>query len=90
MKKLVWKNFQIIDTDDQLKLIKNICEIEKIDTKEVSAKFYLNSIDSFKNKGIYPSDLLENKYRKNDVELRKVYKIYQSELLRLNYVDFEI
>ncbi len=82
------KNFQIIDTDDQLKLIKNICEIEKIDTKEVSAKFYLNSIDSFKNKGIYPSDLLENKYRKNDVELRKLYKIYQSELLRLNCVDF--
>ena len=82
------KNFQIIDTDDQLKLIKNICEIEKIDTKEVSAKFYLNSIDSFKNNGIYPSDLLENKYRKNDLELRKVYKIYQSELLRLNYVDF--
>ena len=82
------KNFQIIDTDDQLKLIKNICEIEKIDTKEVSAKFYLNSIDSFKNKGIYPSDLSENKYRKNDIELRKVYKIYQSELLRLNYVDF--
>ena len=36
------KNFQIIDTDDQLKLIKNICEIEKIDTKEVSAKFYYN------------------------------------------------
>ena len=82
------KNFQIIDTDDQLKLIKNICEIEKIDTKEVSAKFYLNSIDSFKNKGIYPSDLTENKYRKNDAELRKVYKIYQAELLRLNYVDF--
>ena len=82
------KNFQIIDTDDQLKLIKNICEIEKIDTKEVSAKFYLNSIDSFKNKGIYPSDLLENKYRKNDLELRKVYKIYQLELLRLNCVDF--
>ena len=82
------KNFQIIDTDDQLKLIKNICEIEKIDTKEVSAKFYLNAIDSFKNKGIYPSDILENKYRKNDAELRKVYKIYQSELLRLNYVDF--
>tara|TARA_B100000575_G_scaffold248385_1_gene214265 strand:+ start:410 stop:2638 length:2229 start_codon:yes stop_codon:yes gene_type:complete len=82
------KNFQIIDTDDQLKLIKNICEIEKIDTKEVSAKFYLNSIDSFKNKGFYPLDLTENKYRKNDAELRKVYKIYQAELLRLNYVDF--
>ena len=46
------KNFLIIDTDDQLKLIKNICEAEKIDTKEVSAKYYLNTIDSLKNKGI--------------------------------------
>ncbi len=82
------KNFQIIDTDDQLKLIKNICEAEKIDTKEISAKFYLNSIDSFKNKGILPEALKENKYRKNDTEVRKVYSIYQSELLRLNYVDF--
>ena len=26
------KNFLIIDEDDQLKLIKNICEVEKIDT----------------------------------------------------------
>tara|TARA_B100000886_G_scaffold340089_1_gene307861 strand:+ start:4220 stop:6448 length:2229 start_codon:yes stop_codon:yes gene_type:complete len=82
------KNFLIIDTDDQLKLIKNICAAEKIDTKEVSAKFYLNSIDSFKNKGISYDSLKENKYRKNDFEIRKIYKIYQSELLRLNLVDF--
>ncbi len=82
------KNFLIIDTDDQLKLIKNICEMEKIDTKEVSAKYYLNSIDSFKNKGVTSDEIKENKYRKNDIELRKIYKIYQSELLRLNMVDF--
>ncbi len=82
------KNFLIIDVDDQLKLIKNICEVEKIDTKEVSAKYYLNSIDSLKNKGIESDNLTENKYRKNDIELRKIYKLYQKELLRLNYVDF--
>ncbi len=82
------KNFLIIDTDDQLKLIKNICDAEKIDTKEVSAKYYLNAIDSFKNKGITSSELKENKYRKNDIELRKIYSIYQSELIRLNLVDF--
>ena len=35
-----------------------------------------------------PNELKENKYRKNDFELRKIYKIYQNELLRLNYVDF--
>ncbi len=82
------KNFLIIDTDDQLKLIKNICEVEKIDTKEVSAKYYLNTIESFKNKGINYDSVKENKYRKNDFELRKIYNIYQNELLRLNLVDF--
>ncbi len=82
------KNFVIIDTDDQIKLVKKICEAEKIDTKEVSAKYYINSIDSFKNKGITPEELKENKYRKNDKEIRKIYKLYQSELLRLNTVDF--
>ncbi len=82
------KNFIIIDTDDQLKLIKNICEAEKIDTKEVSAKYYLNTIDSLKNKGTTSENLKENKYRKNDFELRKIYKLYQSELIRLNLVDF--
>ena len=82
------KNFLIIDTDDQLKLIKKICEAERIDTKEVSAKYYLNSIDSLKNKGITIDNIKENKYRKNDFELRKIYRIYQSELIRLNVVDF--
>ncbi len=82
------KNFQIVDSDDQLKLIKNICEAEKIDTKEVSAKYYLNAIDGYKNKGITFDKLKENKYRKNDVELRKIYKLYQTELLRLNSLDF--
>ena len=82
------KNFLIIDTDDQLKLIKNICEVEKIDTKEVSAKYFLNAIDNLKNKGITHDDIKENKYRKHDNELRKIYRIYQLELIRLNIVDF--
>jgi Superfamily I DNA and RNA helicases len=82
------KNFLIIYTDDQLKLIKNICEAEKIDTKEVSARYYLNTIDSLKNKGISSNELTINKYRKNDNEIRKIYSIYQNELIRLNCVDF--
>ena len=39
-------NFIIIDTDDQLKLIKQICEREKINTKEKTPKYYLNIIYS--------------------------------------------
>ncbi len=82
------KNFQIIDNDDQLKLIKNICEAEKIDTKEISAKYFLSVIDNFKNTGTTPDYVKENKYRKHDYEIRKIYKLYQSELLRMNSVDF--
>ena len=41
-------NFIIIDKDDQLNLIKQICELEKIDIKENSPKYYLNCIDNYK------------------------------------------
>ena len=82
------QNFVIIDTDDQVKLIKKICEQEKIDTKDISPKFFASAIDRLKNKGIFFNELKENKYRKNDEELRKVYKIYQQELQRINCVDF--
>ena len=82
------QNFVIIDTDDQVKLIKKICEQEKIDTKDISPKFFASAIDSLKNKGIFYNELRENKYRKNDEELRKVYKVYQQELQRINCVDF--
>ena len=82
------KNFIIIDTDDQIKLIKKICDQEKIDSKDISPKFFANAIDNLKNKGIFSSELKVNKYRNNDEELRKVYKIYQKELVRINCVDF--
>ena len=82
------KNFLIIDADDQIKLIKKICDQEKIDTKEISPKFFVSAIDKLKNKGVFFNELKVNKYRNNDEELRKIYKIYQKELLRINCVDF--
>ncbi|MDC3270377.1 UvrD-helicase domain-containing protein [Alphaproteobacteria bacterium] len=82
------QNFVIIDNDDQLKLIKKICDQEKIDTKDISPKFFSSAIDSLKNKGIFANELKTNKYRNHDEELRKVYKVYQAELLRINCVDF--
>ncbi len=82
------KNFIIVDNDDQVKLIKKICDQEKIDTKDLSPKFFSSAIDNFKNKGVFANELKPNKYRNYDEELRKVYKIYQEELLRINCVDF--
>ena len=82
------QNFIIIDTDDQIKLIKKICDQEKIDSKDIPPKFFASAIDNLKNKGIFFNELKVNKYRANDEELRKVYKIYQKELMRINCVDF--
>ena len=81
-------NFIIIDTDDQLKLIKQICERENINIKEKTPRYYLSVIDSLKNKGIFANSLQLQKFKKSENEIGKIYKIYQDELLRLNCVDF--
>ena len=81
-------NFTIIDTDDQVRLIKNICKAENIDIKQLAPKFILSIIDRWKNKGFYPDEVVINK---NDIFERTVlplYKIYQQKLLDLNACDF--
>ena len=80
-------NFVIIDSDDQLKLIKQICEREKIDLNEQSPKLFLSKINGLKNKGIVYDSISSNISKKNP-EIEKIYKIYQQELIRLNCVDF--
>ena len=42
-------NFVIIDVEDQLKLIKQICDRENINIKEKTPRYYLSVIDSLKN-----------------------------------------
>jgi len=81
-------NFTIIDTDDQVRLIKNICKTENIDIKQLAPKFILSIIDRWKNKGFYPDEVVINK---NDIFERTIlplYKIYQQKLLDLNACDF--
>ena len=81
-------NFTIIDVDDQSRLIKNICKSENIDTKQLSPKFILTIIDKWKNKGLYPNEVIiksKDIYEKNILPL---YKIYQQKLVDLNCCDF--
>ena len=65
-------NFTILDTEDQKKLIKNICKAENIDAKKISPQYTLSLIDQWKNKGLLP----------NEVQLRK--RIF----LREKYLKF--
>ena len=81
-------NFTIIDQDDQVKLIKNICKAENIDIKEVAPKYVLSAIDKWKNNGLIPAKVIPNKKNLNESGILKIYKIYQQKLLDLNACDF--
>ena len=54
-------NFTIIDADDQIRLIKNICKSENVDIKQLAPKYILSIIDKWKNKGFYPNEVIINK-----------------------------
>ncbi len=81
-------NFTIIDTDDQIRLIKNICKAENIDIKQLSPKYILAIIDRWKNKGFYPNEVIINKKDIYEKTILPIYKIYQQKLTDLNSCDF--
>ena len=81
-------NFTIIDTDDQIRLIKNICKSENIDIKQLAPKYILTIIDRWKNKGFYPNQVIINKKDIYEKTILPLYKIYQQKLLDLNACDF--
>jgi len=81
-------NFTIIDTDDQVRLIKNICKAENIDIKQLAPKYILSIIDRWKNKGFYPNEVIVNKNDIYEKTILPLYKIYQQKLLDLNACDF--
>ena len=81
-------NFTIIDTDDQTRLIKNICKSENIDIKQLAPRFILAIIDRWKNKGCYPSEVVINNKDVYEKTILPLYIIYQQKLIDLNSCDF--
>ncbi|MGA1254867.1 MAG: ATP-dependent helicase [Pelagibacteraceae bacterium] len=81
-------NFTILDTDDQKKIVRNICKAEDIDAKKITPQFILSFIDKWKNKGLLPEDIKDEKFSGLEKSIFKVYKIYQSKIRDLNACDF--
>ena len=81
-------NFTILDTDDQIRLIKNICKSENIDVKKISPRIIITIIDRWKNNGWYPEDVIINRKDIYEKIILPVYNIYQKKLLDLNACDF--
>ena len=81
-------NFTIIDVDDQIRLVKNICKAENIDVKQLAPRYVLAIIDKWKNKGQYPNEVTVNQKDIYEKTILPVYKIYQKKLIDLNACDF--
>ena len=81
-------SFTILDTLDQLKLIKNILAAENIDIKKNPPKLIAYLIDHWKNKALLPANVKINSSDYSKINALKIYKIYQERLRLMNCVDF--
>ena len=81
--------FTIIDTDDQIRLIKQLLDAENIDEKRWPAKQFAGMMDAWKNRGQLPKDVSpadSGSYANG--RGAKLYADYQARLKTLNAADF--
>ncbi|KAG1702974.1 putative DNA helicase II [Nymphon striatum] len=82
-------DFTILDTDDQIRLLKQLIRAEGIDDKRWPARMLAGHIDSWKNKGLGPEQISEGDARAyGDGKGRELYRQYQARLKILNACDF--
>ena len=82
-------NFTILDTDDQLRLLKQLISAADLDEKRWPARQLAGLIDQWKNKGLTPSDIDagESEAFANG-KGQALYAAYQDRLRTLNACDF--
>lgn len=82
-------NFTILDTDDQIRLLKQLIKAEGIDDKKWPAREMAGLIDRWKNKAIMADKLPASEGESFAGGLGgKIYRLYQERLKVLNAVDF--
>src|SRR6202000_111374 len=82
-------NFTILDTDDQLRLLKQLIEAENIDEKRWPARTLAAMIDGWKNRGLRPEDVSEGDGQAYAFGKGKtLYRQYQERLKALSAADF--
>jgi DNA helicase II / ATP-dependent DNA helicase PcrA len=82
-------DFSILDTDDVIRLIKQLIQAEGLDDKRWPARQFAGMIDNWKNKGLTPKDIPEGDARAfANGKGRELYAAYQGRLKTLNACDF--
>lgn len=81
--------FTILDTDDQIRLLKQLIKAEGLDEKRWPARQLASYLDGWKNRGLVPSKVPEGEaFAFANGRGAELYALYQSRLKDLNAVDF--
>ncbi|MGY2904440.1 ATP-dependent helicase [Bradyrhizobium sp. URHC0002] len=82
-------NFTVLDVDDQVRLLKQLLQAENIDDKRWPARMLAGLIDSWKNRGLTPSQVPAGEAAMfGNGKGGKLYASYQERLKILNAADF--
>jgi len=82
-------DFTILDTDDQIRLLKQLMEAEDIDPKRWPARMLGGVISRWKDRGLTPEKVgLAEAGDIANGRVRSLYERYQKRLITLNAVDF--
>src|SRR5271156_4789449 len=82
-------NFTILDSDDQLRLLKQLLQAENLDDKRWPARALANLNDGWKNRGIDPKSVPASEAAGfAGGKSAALYESYQARLKALNAVDF--
>ncbi|RTL87870.1 MAG: ATP-dependent DNA helicase [Hyphomicrobiales bacterium] len=82
-------NFTILDTDDQIRLLKQVLQAENVDDKRWPARALATRIDGWKNRGLSPNQVPAGEAESfANGKGAALYALYQERLKILNAVDF--
>lgn len=82
-------NFTILDSDDQIRLMKQIMEQHNVDTKKSAPRAVLSIIDRWKDKARTPDMITSDEVGDfAECKMLILYKAYQQRLLSINACDF--
>ncbi len=83
-------NFTILDADDQLRLLKQILEVEGVDTKRWPPQSIMGAIQRWKDRGLAPSAVTPSDASSKlaNGKALSIYSDYQRRLRELNACDF--
>ena len=81
-------NFTILDTDDQLRLLKQLISAANIDEKRWPARLLAGIIDGWKNRALTPDRVPSSEASAFNNRGTELYEQYQERLRTLNATDF--